>query len=391
MSDRFNPTDFRSKKAKDLKPSGIRKFFDVATTIPDVISLGVGEPDFATPWHIRSEAVKAIEKGKTFYTANRGLIELRQEISNYINNTINVQYNPQTDILVSVGASEALDATIRALVDNGDEVLIPEPSFVCYNPCTVLAGGVPVAIKTTADNEFKLTPEALSEAITPKSKVLILPYPNNPTGGIMTKEDLEKIAPIIKENNLIVISDEIYSELTYTGKHFSIAALPDMKDRTIVVNGFSKSFAMTGWRLGFACAHKDIMEAILKIHQYGIMSAPTFSQYAAIEALKNGRADIERMKDEYNRRRKFLVSELNSMGMDCFNPRGAFYVFPSIKKFGLTSEEFCERLLYKEKLAVVPGDAFGESGEGYVRISYAYSMENLENALKRLEKFIKEL
>lgn len=391
MTDNFSPADFLSDKAKGIKPSGIRKFFDVTATIPDAVSLGVGEPDFATPWHIRSEAVRALEKGNTYYTANRGLIELRREISKYMNETINIEYIPETEILVSVGASEALDATLRALVDVGDEVLIPEPSFVCYNPCTVLAGGTPVAVNTYEKDEFKLTPEALQAAITPKSKVLILPYPNNPTGGIMTKEDLEKLVPIIKKANLAVISDEIYSELTYTGKHFSIASLPGMRNRTVVVNGFSKSFAMTGWRLGFACAHGDIMQAIVKIHQYGIMSAPTFSQYAAIEALKNGRPDIERMKDEYNQRRKFLVSELNAMGMDCFNPRGAFYAFPSVKKFGLTSEEFCEKLLYKEKLAVVPGDAFGESGEGHIRISYAYSIESLETALKRMRKFIKEL
>lgn len=391
MTDNFLPADFLSDKAKGIKPSGIRKFFDVTATIPDAVSLGVGEPDFATPWHIRSEAVRALEKGNTYYTANRGLIELRREISKYMNETINIEYIPETEILVSVGASEALDATLRALVDVGDEVLIPEPSFVCYNPCTVLAGGTPVAVNTYEKDEFKLTPEALQAAITPRSKVLILPYPNNPTGGIMTKEDLEKLVPIIKKANLAVISDEIYSELTYTGKHFSIASLPGMRNRTVVVNGFSKSFAMTGWRLGFACAHGDIMQAIVKIHQYGIMSAPTFSQYAAIEALKNGRPDIERMKDEYNQRRKFLVSELNAMGMDCFNPRGAFYAFPSVKKFGLTSEEFCEKLLYKEKLAVVPGDAFGESGEGHIRISYAYSIESLETALKRMRKFIKEL
>lgn len=391
MTDNFSPADFLSDKAKGIKPSGIRKFFDVTATIPDAVSLGVGEPDFATPWHIRSEAVRALEKGNTYYTANRGLSELRREISKYMNETINIEYIPETEILVSVGASEALDATLRALVDVGDEVLIPEPSFVCYNPCTVLAGGTPVAVNTYEKDEFKLTPEALQAAITPKSKVLILPYPNNPTGGIMTKEDLEKLVPIIKKANLAVISDEIYSELTYTGKHFSIASLPGMRNRTIVVNGFSKSFAMTGWRLGFACAHGDIMQAIVKIHQYGIMSAPTFSQYAAIEALKNGRPDIERMKDEYNQRRKFLVSELNAMGMDCFNPRGAFYAFPSVKKFGLTSEKFCEKLLYKEKLAVVPGDAFGESGEGHIRISYAYSIESLETALKRMRKFIKEL
>lgn len=390
MTNNFSPADFLSKKARDLKPSGIRRFFDAAGTIPGVISLGVGEPDFATPWHIRAEAVKAIEKGKTFYTANRGLAELRQEISNYISETINVHFDPETEILVSVGASEAIDAALRAVVDIGDEVLIPEPSFVCYNPLTVMAGGVPVTIETTEKFEFKLTPELLKSKITPRTKALILPYPNNPTGGIMTKEDLEAIVPIIKEANLVVISDEIYSELTYRGTHVSIASLPGMRDRTIVLNGFSKSFAMTGWRLGYLCAHKDIAKAAVKIHQYGIMSAPTFSQYAAIEALRHGRPDIELMKDEYNRRRKFIVAELNEMGMDCFNPRGAFYVFPSIKKFGMKSEEFCEKLLHTEKLAVVPGDAFGESGEGYVRISYAYSMENLEAALKRLKKFLKE-
>lgn len=386
----FSPADLLSKKAAAIKPSGIRKFFDVAATIPDVVSLGVGEPDFDTPWHIRSEAVKAIEKGKTFYTSNYGLIELRKEISNYLKDLINVEYDPKDEMVVTVGASEAIDAALRALVDPGDEVLIPEPSFVCYDPCTTLAGGVPVPMKTTADDEFKLTPEILEKHITPKSKVLILPYPNNPTGGIMTKEDLEKLVPVIEKYNLAVISDEIYAELTYTGKHFSISALPGMRDRTVVINGFSKAFAMTGWRLGYVCAHKDIIKVIVKIHQYGIMSAPTFSQYAAIQALKYGRPDIERMKDEYNRRRKFLVESLNDMGMDCFNPRGAFYVFPSIKKFGMPSGEFCEKLLEKEKLAVVPGDAFGESGEGYIRISYAYSLENLDIALKRLKKFLKE-
>ena len=388
--DSFSPIDFVNKQVRAIPPSGIRRFFDIAASMEDVISLGVGEPDFVTPWHIRSEAVKSLEKGRTYYTANAGLMELRKEISNYLTGTIGVTYDPAREIAVTVGASEALDAAIRALVDPGDEVLIPEPSFVCYKPCTILAGGIPVAIETTAENGFKLTPELLKNAITEKTKLLVLPYPNNPTGGIMTQEDLEQIVPIVKEANIMVISDEIYSELTYTGKHVSIASFEGMRDRTVVINGFSKAFAMTGWRLGYACAHSDVLSAILKIHQYGIMSAPTFSQYAAIEALKNGRPDIERMKQEYNIRRKFLVDSLNQMGMTCFNPYGAFYVFPSIQKFGMTSEEFCQTLLKEQRLAVVPGTAFGDSGEGYVRISYAYSQESIAKALKRLEAFAKD-
>lgn len=383
----FRPGDFVNKQVKEIPPSGIRRFFDIAASMEDVISLGVGEPDFVTPWHIRSEAVKSLEKGRTYYTANAGLIELRKAITTYMEETIGVSYDPAREVAVTVGASEALDAALRALVDPGDEVLIPEPSFVCYKPCTVLAGGVPVPIETTAENGFKLTPELLNAAITKKTKLLVLPYPNNPTGGIMTKEDLEKIVPIIKEANIMVISDEIYSELTYTGKHISIASFDGMRDRTVVINGFSKAFAMTGWRLGYACAHPDVLSAMLKIHQYGIMSAPTFSQYAAIEALKNGRPDIERMKEEYNIRRKFLVDALNEMGMTCFNPYGAFYVFPSIKKFHMSSEEFCQKLLEEQRLAVVPGTAFGDSGEGYVRISYAYSKDSIAKALKRLEAF----
>lgn len=385
----FNPIDFVNKQVRNIPPSGIRRFFDIAATMDDVISLGVGEPDFVTPWHIRSEAVKSLEKGRTYYTANAGLLELRKEITKYMEETIHVSYRPEKEIVVTVGASEALDAALRALVDLGDEVLIPEPSFVCYKPCTVLAGGIPVPIETKAEDGFKLTPELLKSAITPKTKILVLPYPNNPTGGIMTEEDLSAIVPIIKEANLMVISDEIYSELTYTGKHVSIATFDGMKDRTVVINGFSKAFAMTGWRLGFACAHPDVMAAIVKIHQYGIMSAPTFSQYAAIEALRNGRPDIERMKEEYNIRRKFLVDALNEMGMTCFNPYGAFYVFPSINKFGMTSEDFCQTLLAEQRLAVVPGTAFGDSGEGFVRISYAYSQDNIKKALKRLEAFAK--
>lgn len=386
----FNPLSFVNRQVRDIPPSGIRRFFDIAAAMEDVISLGVGEPDFITPWHIRSEAVKSLEKGRTYYTANAGLMELRTEIARYMKETIHVSYNPKTEIVVTVGASEALDAALRALIEPGDEVLIPEPSFVCYKPCTILAGGIPVPIETTAANGFKLTPELLRAAITEKTKLLVLPYPNNPTGGIMTEEDLSQIVPIIKEANIMVISDEIYSELTYTGKHVSIATFKDMKDRTVVINGFSKAFAMTGWRLGFACAHPDVLAAMLKIHQYGIMSAPTFSQYAAIEALKNGRADIERMKEEYNIRRKFLVDALNELGMTCFNPYGAFYVFPSIKQFGMTSEDFCQKLLEEQRLAVVPGTAFGDSGEGYVRISYAYSKESIAKALKRLEAFSKD-
>ncbi len=386
----FHPIDFVNRQVRDIPPSGIRRFFDIAATMEDVISLGVGEPDFVTPWHIRSEAVKSLEKGRTYYTANAGLLELRREIAKYMEETIHVSYHPEDEIVVTVGASEALDAALRALVAPGDEVLIPEPSFVCYKPCTILAGGVPIPIETRAEDGFKLTPALLQSAITEKSKILVLPYPNNPTGGIMTEEDLSQIVPIIKENNLMVISDEIYSELTYTGKHVSIATFDGMRDRTVVINGFSKSFAMTGWRLGFACAHPDVLSAILKIHQYGIMSAPTFSQYAAIEALKHGRADVERMKEEYNIRRKFLVDSLNAMGMTCFNPYGAFYVFPSIEKFGMSSEEFCQTLLTEQHLAVVPGTAFGDSGEGYVRISYAYSQDNIKKALKRLEAFAKK-
>jgi len=389
MANEFHPINFVNKQVRNIPPSGIRRFFDIAATMEDVISLGVGEPDFVTPWHIRSEAVKSLEKGRTYYTANAGLLELRKEITKYMEETIHVSYDSAKEIVVTVGASEALDAALRALVDPGDEVLIPEPSFVCYKPCTVLAGGIPVPIETKAEDGFKLTPELLRSAITEKSKVLVLPYPNNPTGGIMTEEDLSAIVPIIKEANLMVISDEIYSELTYTGKHVSIATFDGMKDRTVVINGFSKAFAMTGWRLGFACAHPDVMAAIVKIHQYGIMSAPTFSQYAAIEALRNGRPDIERMKEEYNIRRKFLVDALNDMGMTCFNPYGAFYVFPSIKKFGMTSEDFCQTLLAEQRLAVVPGTAFGDSGEGFVRISYAYSQDNIKKALKRLEAFAK--
>ncbi len=388
-SKEFNPIDFVNRQVRNIPPSGIRRFFDIAASMENVISLGVGEPDFVTPWHIRSEAVKSLEKGRTYYTANAGLLELRREIAKYMEETIHVSYQPEGEIVVTVGASEALDAALRALVEPGDEVLIPEPSFVCYKPCTVLAGGIPVPIETRAEDGFKLTPELLKSAITEKSKILVLPYPNNPTGGIMTEEDLSQIVPIIKEHNLMVISDEIYSELTYMGKHVSIATFDGMKDRTVVINGFSKAFAMTGWRLGFACAHPDVLSAILKIHQYGIMSAPTFSQYAAIEALRNGRADIERMKEEYNIRRKFLVDALNEMGMTCFNPYGAFYVFPSIKKFGMSSEDFCQTLLAQQRLAVVPGTAFGDSGEGYVRISYAYSQDNIKKALKRLEAFAK--
>ena len=381
-----------AEQVVSLKPSGIRKFFDLVAEMPDAISLGVGEPDFDTPWHIRDEGIYSLEKGRTFYTSNAGLKELRQEICNYLNRKLGVTYDADHEVLITVGGSEAIDIGLRAMINpgKGEEVLIPQPSYVSYEPCAILAGAKPVIIELKHENEFRLTAEELEAAITENSKILILPFPNNPTGAIMERKDLEAIAEVIEKHDLFVISDEIYSELNYNGEHVSIVCLPGMKERTILINGFSKAFAMTGWRLGYLCAHKDIAKAAVKIHQYGIMSAPTFSQYAAIEALRHGRPDIELMKDEYNRRRKFIVAELNEMGMDCFNPRGAFYVFPSIKKFGMKSEEFCEKLLHTEKLAVVPGDAFGESGEGYVRISYAYSMENLEAALKRLKKFLKE-
>ncbi len=391
MSNSKTPKDFLSSVVRNIPPSGIRKFFDIVNEMEDAISLGVGEPDFVTPWHIRNAGIESLKDGHTYYTSNWGLIELREEISKFYDRKYGLKFNPKDEVFVTVGGSEAVDAAIRALVEVGDEVLIPEPSFVCYKPCVNLIGGIPVPIVTTEEDNFKLTPENLISKITPKTKLLILSYPNNPTGAIMTKEDLEKIVDVIKDKDIMVISDEIYSELTYGKKHASIAQFPEMKDKTIIINGFSKAYAMTGWRLGYALGHKDIISAMIKIHQYAIMSSPTTSQYAAIEALKNGDSDIEMMKNEYDIRRRVLVDGLNKIGLQCFEPLGAFYVFPCIKSTGLTSEKFCEELLKREKLAVIPGSAFGESGEGFVRISYAYSLEKIKKALIKIESFVNSL
>lgn len=380
-----------SQTARNLKPSGIRKYFDVAQTMEDVISLGVGEPDFYTPWPIRRTAITTLERGKTFYTSNAGLIKLREEICNYTQKHTGIAYNPDNEVIVTVGGSEAIDLTIRTLIEPGDEVIITEPSFVCYKPIVEMSGGVPVIIETKAENSFKLMPAELSEKISERTKLLILPYPNNPTGAIMTKEDLEPIAKILRDTNIIVLTDEIYSELTYGKEHFSIISLDGMRERTIYINGFSKAFAMTGWRLGYMCGPKEIIKHALKIHQFGIMSSPTVSQYAAIEALTSCEQDVKKMVSEYDTRRRYLVDAFNKMGLSCFTPEGAFYVFPCIKSTGLSSDEFCERLLYSKKVAVVSGTAFGECGEGYVRISYAYSQKHLREAVKRIEEFIKEL
>ena len=380
-----------SKKVIAIKPSGIRKFFDLVSEMQDVISLGVGEPDFDTPWHIRDEGIYALEKGRTFYTSNSGLKALRQEISNYIKRTQNILYNPDNEIIVTVGGSEAIDIGIRALVNDGDEVIIPQPSYVSYEPCALLANAKPVIINLKAENEFRLTSDELLNAITEKTKILILPFPNNPTGSIMDKEDLEKIAKVIIEKDIYVMSDEIYSELSYKDKHVSIASLPQMKERTILINGFSKAYAMTGWRLGYACAPKEIIKQMTKIHQYAIMCAPTTSQYAAVEALKNGDNDVAMMRQSYNQRRRFLLNAFKEMNLPCFEPFGAFYVFPCIKEFGMTSEEFATKLLQEEKIAAIPGNAFGDSGEGYLRISYAYSLDNLKKAMERLSRFVKKL
>ncbi len=380
-----------SDKTVGLKPSGIRRFFDIVSEMTDAISLGVGEPDFETPWHIRDEGIYSLEKGRTFYTSNSGLLELRREISNYIRRTQGISYEPKSEVLISVGGSEAIDLMFRAMINPGDEVLIPQPSYVSYEPCTILADGVPVIIDLKEENKFRLTPEELEAAVTERSKILVLPFPNNPTGGIMTKENLEALVPVILKHDLYVLSDEIYSELTYTGKHVSIASLPGMKERTVLVNGFSKAYAMTGWRLGYACGPDWLMKQMTKIHQYAIMCAPTTSQYAAVEALKNGDEDVAMMRESYNERRRFVVHTLNAMGLKTFEPEGAFYVFPCIKEFGMGSEEFAERLLREEKVAIVPGTAFGDSGEGYLRISYAYSLEKLKQALGRLEHFVRKL
>lgn len=383
--------NFLSDKVINIKPSGIRKFFDIVSEMKDAISLGVGEPDFDTPWHIRDEGIYAFERGKTFYTSNAGLKDLRTEISNYINRTQGVKYDPNGEIIVTVGGSEAIDIGLRAIINANDEVIIPQPSYVSYEPCAILADAKPVIINLKAENEFRLTPEELLGAITDKTKVLILPYPNNPTGAIMEKEDLEKIANIIIEKDILVMSDEIYSALTYKDKHISIASIDGMKERTILINGFSKAYAMTGWRLGYACGPKDIIKQMTKIHQFAIMCAPTTSQYAAIEALRHGEEDVENMRRSYNQRRRYLMHEFKEMGLECFEPFGAFYVFPCIKEFGMTSEEFATRFLKEEKVAVVPGTAFGDCGEGYLRISYAYSIDNLKIAIERLKHFITKL
>ena len=377
-----------SNKVVGIQPSGIRKFFDIVSEMKDAISLGVGEPDFDTPWHIREEGIYSLEKGRTFYTSNAGLKELKIEICNYINRKCHVKYDNNKEVMVTVGGSEAIDIGLRAMLDPGDEVLIPQPCYVSYVPCVTLADGVPVIIELKEKNNFKLTKQELLDAITDKTKVLILPFPNNPTGAIMEYEDLVDIAEVVREYDLYVMSDEIYSELTYGRHHVSITSLPGMKERTILINGFSKSYAMTGWRLGYACAPEIIMEQMIKIHQFAIMCAPTTSQYAAVEALRNGDNDVLIMKEAYDARRRFLIDELRRIGFDCFEPYGAFYVFPSIKKFGMTSEEFAETLLREEKVAVVPGTAFGECGEGFLRISYAYSIENLKVALERIENFV---
>lgn len=384
----MNYDELMIKRVTDVPPSGIRKFFDIANEMGNVISLGVGEPDFDTPWHIREEGIYSLEKGRTFYSANSGLLELRQEICNYVKRRFDLTYDPKTEALVTVGGSEAIDIALRLFAGHGDEVLIPEPSYVSYCPCTIYAGATPVPIPTKEENNFKLTPQELRKAITPRTKMLILPYPNNPTGAVMTKEDLEAIAEVLKETNIMVLSDEIYAELTYGRKHCSIASLPDMHERTIVINGFSKAYAMTGWRLGYALAPAPVMKQMIKIHQFAIMCAPTTSQYAAIEAMKNGDEDVKMMCESYDQRRRFLVDRFRKMGLSCFEPEGAFYVFPCIKSTGMTSDQFCETLLKEERVAVVPGTAFGESGEGFVRCSYAYSIEALKEALVRIERFV---
>ena len=385
-------TDLIADKAASLQPSGIRKFFDIVAEMDDVISLGVGEPDFDTPWHIREEGIYSLEKGRTFYTSNSGLKELRMEIAAYLQRTQGLEYHYLSQIFVTVGGSEAIDLAMRAMINPGDEVLIPQPSYVSYEPCVVMADGKPVVIELKEENQFRLTPEELEAAITPKTKILVMPFPNNPTGAIMEREDLEKLVPIIEKHDLFVVSDEIYGELTYGGKkHVSIAALPGMQERTILINGFSKAYAMTGWRLGYACGPKEVIRQMVKIHQYCIMCAPTTSQYAAVEALRNGDEDVRRMRESYDERRRFVLFTLKEMGLPCFEPEGAFYVFPCIREFGMTSDEFATNLLKEEKVAIVPGTAFGNCGEGYLRISYAYSIESLKKALKRLENYVRRL
>ena len=380
-----------SQKIQNIKPSGIRKFFDILEEMTDAISLGIGEPDFVTPWHIRDAGIYSLERGHTKYTSNAGMLELRREIANYLRRRFDLEYDYTNQILVTVGGSEAIDLAIRVLVNPGDEVIIPVPSFVCYGPLTEMAGGVPVYVELTAENGFRLTPEQLKAAITPRTKALVLPFPSNPTGGIMERRDLEAIAQVLKDNDIMVISDEIYAELTYGQRHVSPANLTQLYDRTVVVNGFSKSHAMTGWRMGYVCAPQPIIAAMTKLHQFGIMSAPTTSQYAAIEAMRSGDEDIAHMREEYDSRRRYLVENLNRIGLDCFEPKGAFYVFPCIRSSGLSSDEFCERFLREEKVAVIPGTAFGPGGEGYVRACYASSMRDLTESISRLDNFLQNL
>ncbi len=378
-------------RVKELKPSGIRKFFDILDEMKDAISLTVGQPDFVTPWHIRTAAIESLEAGKTYYTSNRGLTELRVEINNYLTRRFQLSYRPESEIIVTVGGSEAIDLALRALVQEGDEVIVPEPCFVCYDPLVRLTGGTPVTVNTKEEDEFKLTPELLKAAITPRTKLVVLPFPNNPTGAVMTKEELEGIAEVLRGTDIMVLSDEIYAELTYGFRHTSIATLDGMWERTVVVSGFSKAYAMTGWRLGYLCAPAPLVEQIFKIHQYGIMCAPTTAQFAAIEAMKNGDDDVARMTGEYNRRRRYLVKRLRELGIPCFEPRGAFYVWPNISRFGMTSEQFCEKLLYEYGVAIVPGTAFGACGEGFARISYAYSIQHIDKALEKIGQMVKDL
>ncbi len=385
----FKAEDFINNTVTNMQPSGIRKFFDIVNQMDDAISLGVGEPDFITPWHIREAGIYSLEKGRTYYTSNSGLLELREAVCDYVKK-FDLSYSVD-EVLITVGGSEGVDLAMRTVLNPGDEVIIPEPSFVCYKPCATLAGAVPVTIKTKAENAFRVTKEEILEKITPKTKMLVLSYPNNPTGAIMPLENLKEIAEVAIENNLMVLSDEIYAELSYNGRHHSIASLPGMKERTIIINGFSKAFAMTGWRLGFTLAHPEITKAMTKVHQYGIMSSPTASQYAAIEALQNGEESINMMVREYNDRRRIIVDGFNKMGLTCFSPEGAFYIFPSIKSTGLSSNEFCEKLLESQKVAVVPGTAFGECGEGFIRVSYAYSIQQITTAMERIKAFVESL
>jgi len=380
-----------SQKIQNIKPSGIRKFFDILEEMTDAISLGIGEPDFVTPWHIRDAGIYSLERGHTKYTSNAGMLELRREIANYLRRRFDLEYDYTNQILVTVGGSEAIDLALRVLVNPGDEVIIPVPSFVCYGPLTEMAGGVPVYVELTAENGFRLTPEQLKAAITPRTKALVLPFPSNPTGGIMERRDLEAIAQVLEDNDIMVISDEIYAELTYGQRHVSPANLTQLYDRTVVVNGFSKSHAMTGWRMGYVCGPEPVIQQMLKLHQFGIMSAPTTSQYAAVEAMRNGDPDIEHMREEYDRRRRYLVENLNRIGLSCFEPKGAFYVFPDIRSTGLSSEEFCERFLMEEKVAVIPGNAFGPGGEGFVRACYAASMKDIAESIARMDNFLTNL